>query len=79
MDEELQFLCEELAVTVDKKTASERIFFVSGKEAFSVKKQLQSGVAMEAMEDVGYGLKRGWKNRYHEFEKFEDAINELNN
>jgi len=75
VDEELKFFCDELAV-VERKAASERIFFVSGMEVLSVRMKLQLGVAIEK---AGQALSPGWKSRYDEFEKFEDVINEQNN
>ena len=58
---------------VDKKTASERIFFVSGKEVLSVRMKRQPGTVME---EEGQGLKRGWKERSMEFERFEECFKE---
>jgi len=70
--EELEFMCDELKVA-DRKTASERIFFVSGKEVLSVRMKLQPGTVVE---EEGQGLQRGWKERSMEFERFEDRFKE---
>ncbi len=71
-DSNVSFLSGELAV-VDKKTAGERVFFVSAKEVLSVRTKLHPGTVME---EEGQGLSRGWKERSMEFERFEVRFKE---
>lgn len=64
------FLAKELKV-VDEVTAKNRVFFVSAKEALTIRQQKRKlEVEQKSKTEVGKGLADGWRARFMEFERF---------
>ena len=58
---------------VDEETAKNRVFFVSAKEAVTVREQqrkLEQEQDKKSKTEIGKGLADGWRARLMEFERF---------